>query len=233
MIEMLREIPGISAGISRKPVDSRNLEAGLGWVGRQTGLSAGRIASLKQVHGNEVLRVPWSGFPQQRTGDALITDRAGYALSIRIADCAPVVVAEEEGRGTGIAHVGWRGAGNGVIRAMVEELAGLLDCEPGRMFASVGPAIGVCCYTVGDEFRSVFTSDLLHERQGKLFFDLPGASAGQLENSGIPPERIDLSQAFCTVCGQGAPSGVSFHSHRASKGGLGRNIAFIRRSGSD
>ena len=232
MIEMLREIPGISAGISQKPVDSRDLEAGFGWVGRHTGLNADRIASLKQVHGNEVLQVPWPGFPQQRTGDALISDRAGYALSIRIADCAPVVVAEEEGRGIGIAHVGWRGADNSVVRAMVEELAGLLNCDPGRMFASVGPAIGVCCYTVGDEFRSVFSPDLLHERQGELFLDLPGASAGQLESSGIPPERIDLSQAFCTVCGQGAPSGVSFHSHRASEGGLGRNIAFIQRSGS-
>jgi len=227
---MLKEIPGIYAGISRKPVDSSDLEAGFGWVGRHTGLSAESIASLKQVHGNKVLPVPWTNFPEQRTGDALITDRAGYALSIRSADCAPVMVAEEEGRGIGIAHVGWRGAGNGVLSAMVEELAGLLNCDPERMFASVGPAIGVCCYKVGDEFRSVFSSDLLHERQRELFLDLPGAASWQLESSGIPPERIDLSQAFCTVCGKGAPYGVSFHSHRASEGGLGRNIAFIQRS---
>jgi polyphenol oxidase len=78
----------------------------------------------------------------------------------------------------------------------------------------IGPGIGPCCYTVGDEvaarFRRTFGLGLV--RDGKL--DLWSAAERALRNAGCTRvDRVDI----CTAC---APE--RFFSHRRDNGLTGR-----------
>ena len=78
-------------------------------------------------------------------GDALFTDEPGLVLSVITADCVPVLVAGPEGLAA--IHAGWRGIVGGVIPAALEKMKG----APADWTAWVGPAIGACCYEVGED----------------------------------------------------------------------------------
>ena len=68
----------------------------------------------------------------------------------------------------------------------------------------VGPAIGPCCYEVGDEVSSRFDADLTVERH----LDLWSAAERALRGAGVASvERVDL----CTCCNPDL-----FFSHRRS-----------------
>jgi YfiH family protein len=142
--------------------------------------------------------------------DGLWSDQPGQAMLLLTADCAPVAVARANGDKPGLAvlHVGWRGLLAGIVERGVQELGG------GGLAASVGPAIGPCCYEVGEEvaapFRHAWGADVV--RDGKL--DLWSAIERALRAAGCESvERTDL----CTACHP-----ELFFSHRRDQGVTGR-----------
>ena len=95
-------------------------------------------------------------------------------------------------------HAGWRGLSDGVVAAGVAALG------DGAKTAMVGPAIGPCCYEVGEEVASLFEADLAVGRK----LDLWSAAERALRAAGIEQvERTDL----CTRCHP-----ELFFSHRRS-----------------
>jgi copper oxidase (laccase) domain-containing protein len=97
-----------------------------------------------------------------------------------------------------VVHAGWRGLAAGVAEAAAASLGA------SKSAAIVGPAIGPCCYEVGEEVSSRFESDLT--RGGLL--DLWTASERALRRAGVAVvERLDL----CTRCHP-----ELFFSHRRS-----------------
>ena len=83
---------------------------------------------MKQVHGArvEVVGPEMEGeygetvaaevrdrFSGQVEADGMVTRVAGVLLTIRVADCVPVLLAWEDGRVVGAVHAGWRGGGGG------------------------------------------------------------------------------------------------------------------------
>ena len=87
-----------------------------------------------------------------RLGDASITRERGKVLAIMVADCLPVMFTSRGGDIVGIAHAGWRGLANGVLSSTVMALGSR------SMLAWMGPAIGPCHYTVGENVRACFSS---------------------------------------------------------------------------
>ncbi|MFO7767718.1 MAG: polyphenol oxidase family protein [bacterium] len=231
LLPLLVGIDGVRSGVSRRPVDAADRVAGLRWVSRAAGVPPRRVALLEQVHGSRVVTVPWEGFPRPVEGDALVTGETGLALSVRIADCAPVALAAPDGSAVGMVHAGWRGLKEGVVPAGVGSVAEVSGCAPGELLASIGPALGGCCYEVGEEFEGYSDARYLRRVEGGLLFDLPAAVRDALEAAGVGSENIQTHASACTACGTGAPEGVEFHSHRASAGGPGRNTAFILKAG--
>lgn len=97
-----------------------------------------------QVHGNRVRRVSAPG--ESGEGDAIWTDRPGLPVAVLTADCFGVALIGEGA--VGVAHAGWRGAAQGVVRALRSEMesAGHVPVA-----AAVSPGIGPCCLEVGEE----------------------------------------------------------------------------------
>jgi len=210
---------GSMAG-SRHPLDeqARNRAALAGALG------FGSVSRVKQVHGNDVVSVaaPTEPWP---TADAQWTDRRDVLLGIAAADCVPVLVADPEGP-IGAAHAGWQGTTLRVAEALVEAMvAGGAARE--RLVASLGPAIGPCCYLIDME-RATIVNDRIGEGclrkiDDRIVMDLWAANTAQLRSVGVT--RIEMS-GVCTLSG-----GADLWSYRGRDpdGMYGTQLGFIGR----
>jgi hypothetical protein len=161
----------------------------------ELGLEHGRLAFNRQVHSPTVHRASKRG----EHGDGLWSDEPGRPMLAFSADCLPIAVARTDGEHRlAVLHAGWRGLAEGVIATGVAALG------EGETAAVIGPAIGPCCYEVGDEVSSLFDADLTVERK----LDLWTAAERALRRAGVGVvERVDL----CTRCHP-----ELFFSHRRS-----------------
>ncbi len=104
---------------------------------------------LKQVHGVRVIDLDRESV---REGDAVLSRRKGVVCGVQMADCMPVLFADEAGTTVAAAHAGWRGLAAGVLEATVEAMG----VAPDRVHAWLGPAIGPRVYEVGEEVRAAY-----------------------------------------------------------------------------
>ncbi len=89
-------------------------------------------------------------------GDGLITAEAGVLLTIRIADCLPVLLVDPRQRVVAAVHAGWRGAQARVIEKAVGDMRRAFGSDPEKLMAALGPSIRACCYEVGEDVAEAF-----------------------------------------------------------------------------
>lgn len=151
------------------------------------------VVFVTQVHSAEAITVD-APFPDESRPevDAMATATPGLALAIVTADCAPILLADEEAGVIGAAHAGWRGAQGGVVAAVVRQMV-LLGAQPGRIAAAIGPTIAQTSYEVGADMRTHFDAadhDLFRETgPDKWHFDVEGYVARQLAAAGVDSVR--------------------------------------------
>ena len=177
------------------------------------GADVEKLALNFQVHSARVLRAA----PALRGehADGLWTDEPGLPILAMSADCLPIVLARIGKPGVAVLHAGWRGLLAGIATAGTAALGG------DDLVAAVGPAIGPCCYEVGEEvaapFRERFGDDVVQESR----LDLWTSAERALRAAGV--ERVDRFDR-CTAC-----EPESFFSHRRDAGITGRQgvIAYV------
>lgn len=193
------------------------------------GVDDGRACSVWQVHSADVILAngPVRGRRWLALADAMITDQADTPLSMRFADCVPLLFHDPVRGVIGMAHAGWRGTvlgvGGNTVRTMVEAYG----CRPYDIQAGIGPSISREYYQVGEEVvaavRAYFGSDSQLIRRdpadGTAYLDLWAANRLDLERAGV--EQIEVA-GICT-----ASNTDEFFSHRAEKGQTGRFGAVI------
>jgi YfiH family protein len=172
---------------------AQNRDRAMARLDPDLGLDGGALATLYQVHSADVAVVdePWKP-GQAPHADAAVTRTPGVALGILTADCAPVLFADETAGVIGAAHVGWRGALDGIVEAAVDAMCAI-GAEPGRINAAIGPSIQQASYEVGPEFHARFMAACSSNqgfftdapRDGHFLFDLPGFLGSKLENLGL------------------------------------------------
>ena len=182
---------------------------------------------VHQVHGNRVCDVrPGEAFENDQKADALVTDDPRRLVSIKYADCVPVLLSTADGGAVAAVHAGWRGVVAGVVPAAVHRLAERANALAATLVAAIGPCIGFERFEVGPEvieaFKNVFGEDAPVRPAGeKGFIDLQEAVRRQLLQAGLPSDQIDLTDR-CTV-----RDGDEFFSHRRDRGVTGRMAAII------
>jgi polyphenol oxidase len=125
--------------------------------------------------------------------DALITNLPGAALTILVADCAPVVLFDPRHRVVAVAHSGRLGTVCGVVPKTIAAMTAAFGSAPGDLLAGIGPAIGAASYEIGaaeaaqvmTAFGAAGTELLTPSRPGHATFDLTGAIRGQLRAVGV------------------------------------------------
>jgi polyphenol oxidase len=219
------------------------------------------LVTLKQIHSGLTHRVARetadSGLdlrPDHLRGDGLMTDDPQVMLGIQTADCVPVLVRDRRTGAVAAFHAGWRGTLKRIVEGGVGRMRLEFGSRPEDLEAAIGPAIGACCYAVGDEIRheflsqfsyaetlftEVYDSDPVKEKYPLLFMT---ARAPGHSNLG-PGLHLDLAAAnrrqlldaglrpeaihmahICTACHRD-----QYYSHRAEHGFCGRMMAVIAR----
>lgn len=172
------------------------------------------LSWCRQLHSARVLEAAPG---ESGEGDALITRRAGLALCVAVADCVPVLLAAQDR--IAAVHAGWRGIAAGIVPRTLEALDG-----SGELSAWIGPAIGACCYEVGDDVAArvarVSGPEVVRPRErDRPHLDLRRAVELQLAGGGVGSvRRIDE----CTRCRP-----ALLWSYRRDGAGSGRNLAFV------
>lgn len=171
------------------------------------------VAWAKQVHSARALPARAGACGE---GDALFGDQVDLALSVVTADCVPVLLAGP--RGLAAIHAGWRGLVSGVIPETLK--------AAGAGTAWIGPAIGPCCYEVGEDVAAQVAAAseaevIVSGPAGRPHLNLVAAARRQLADAGVGEIH---SIASCTRC-----DGERLYSYRREGRGAGRNMAFIWR----
>jgi polyphenol oxidase len=211
-----------------------------GFVDEVAGGGSFELVTVRQVHG-DVVRVVERGGGLLATadekavleGDGLITREAGLLLGVQTADCVPVLIADTRRRVVGAFHAGWRGTVARIVERGVETMQREFGSRPEDLIAAVGPAIGACCFAVGDEVRREFEGRFDYaaeffseESEGKLHIDLWEANRRQLVDAGVRAAAVSVV-GECTACARTEDGGRKYFSHRAEKGFTGRMLSVV------
>lgn len=200
------------------------------------------LVALNQFHSDVVCLV--DGPPTHpSSADALATGCAQLLLGVQTADCVPILLVDPARRAVAAVHAGWRGTLARIAAKAVGRMHMQYGSRPEDLLAAIGPAIGGCCYEVGTELVTKFTSQF-HDagewfdelRTGEepnplewlnmmppghqpppenVRLDLPKANRAQLLEAGLAAKNI-LSSNLCTACHPGLFS--SFRKEGAASG---------------
>ena len=240
-------------GVSRAPFATLNLGANVGddpaavaenrlrFFGR-VGLEPDRVARVRQVHGNAVLRVDAAtasraGFPHclaDGSGefDALITDLPEVGLAVSTADCTPILILDPVRGAVGAVHAGWPGTAKRIAVEVLSAMRRAFATDPADCVVAIGPSIRGCCYEVDSPVVSAMAEALptweacaVPSRPGHWRLDLARVNRALLEAAGVPSGQIE-DLGLCTACRNDL-----FFSHRAERGKTGRMLSVIVRRG--
>lgn len=180
-----------------------------------------RLVCAWQAHGRHVHSVGLhkSTFQTKKDGGRVFNGIDGFrtrnnrlSLMTFTADCPTIMVYEPNWQILGIAHSGWKGSCLNIAAELTKQM--LSGCGEAATistaWAAVGPCAGVCCYEIKDDVAkqvesnavdpiAVLRREIDSADDSKLYLNLPLMIAQQLEQCGIPPERIALPSQ-CTIC---------------------------------
>lgn len=233
--------PWLGLNISHDVNDSpARVDENLARVRFQLGVGKDALFTATQVHGADVIEVTEVGGVGEvgddletnqairaREADALFTRAADRAVGVRTADCAPILIAVDDGSVVAAAHAGWRGAVGGIIGATVAAM----NVPPERLVAAVGPTIGFDAFEVGPEVieaaRAVVDEADLQGliragRDDRHHLDLASLCVRLLKKAGI--SRVE-AVGGCTVS-----QAEQYFSHRRENGVTGRQMSAIART---
>jgi len=216
----LEEIPWLEHGFGTR-LTSGWPNAASSTTSESAGNGAFGLVTMRQVHSERVLVADKPGCAGE--ADALITNRPGLFLSIRTADCLPILLADLRNRAVAAVHAGWRGTVLGILPNTVQAMADQFGTRAEDLRIAAGPAIGPCCFEVGPEvalqFRGFFPERSDLDTRTKV--DIAETNCRQLRHIGLSDRQFVFSRE-CTRCG-----GDLFHSYRRDQEAAGRMVSAI------
>ncbi len=218
-------------GVSEPPYDSLNLgtataddpagvERNYGLVAAALGVDPTAVARMGQVHGADVAVIREPPSPARLPAvDALVTDRAGLVLSVRVADCVPVLLADADAAVVGCAHAGRAGLVAGVVTQAVRAMC---DLGAQDIRAWIGPHVCGGCYEVPEQMQADVAS-VAPAARATTTWGTPALDLG----AGV---EAQLRAAGCTLaavprrCTREDPE---LFSHRRDGDGAGRSAGLV------
>jgi polyphenol oxidase len=225
-----------NGGTSTGPFASFNLGTGSGDDVAAVAANRARLREhlpadpvwLRQVHGVKVADADahaHAGTAANIEADAAVARNARTVCVVMVADCLPVLLADDKGSVVGATHAGWRGLAADVLERTIEAM----QVAPQTLTAFLGPCISGSVYEVGSEVRDVFCTDdaaaseaFAPKSDGKWLANLPLLARQRLIRAGLQDLRI-AGGAWCTLSDP-----ARFYSYRRD-GASGRMAALIWR----
>lgn len=160
----------------------------------------------EQIHGTAVAVVPGSpqilapdGLPVVPGVDGLLTIEAGVVLTIYIADCGPIWLADRKTGAIGLLHSGKKGTEGNIFKQALETMVEKFGTRPEDVISVLGPCIRPPHYDV--------------DFAGEIARQASRAGVGNFLDCGLDT-AADLDH---------------FYSYRLESGKTGRMVALITR----
>ena len=139
--------------------------------------------------------------------DATLTREKGIFLCVTTADCVPILLYDSSNEAIAAIHAGWRGTTGRIVEKTVHQMVSHFNSSPANMIATIGPAISMEHYEVGDEVMDQFSQagfdlndrSLSWRRNAASHWriDLKEINRRELIRLGFSPEMIEKSD-LCT-----------------------------------
>lgn len=176
-----------------------------------------------QTHSSSIAVIGKDHESRSPVADGAISNSESVCLTVRSADCIPLLMIDKSSSFFGAVHIGWRG----LVGGIVEELFKFADdrrLRTGDMQFYLGPCIGSCCLEVGHEVAILFDDPCLTIRNDSFFVDLRKAAVNRLVAAGVRESNID-GLPECTSC-----LSQKYYSYRRDGRASIQMVSFIFRS---
>ena len=126
-----------------------------------------KIVLLNQIHSNKFHYISKnSQLNNKFEGDALVTDMRNIPIAVLTADCAPILIHDENKKMIAAIHAGWKGAYKDIVKKVVKFMI-KKGCSPKNITAVIGPSISVNSYQVRQDFIKKF---IKKDKKNHIFF---------------------------------------------------------------
>lgn len=167
-----------------------------------------KVCEVKQIHSNKVVILEDNNLINQIVeADGIITQSKDVLLTIKTADCLPILFYDDKTETIANIHAGWRGLASGIIQNTISILKNKFLVSPLDLRVGIGPAICGKCYEVGAEIFDEFDCDrslvASTKVKGKHYLDNKKTAVNLLKSLGV--QNISVHPA-CTLETTGYPS---------------------------
>ncbi|MCB0078243.1 MAG: peptidoglycan editing factor PgeF [Anaerolineales bacterium] len=184
------------------------------------GLDADRMINRHLMHTARTWHVSAAdiGRPAPHA-DGAVSREAALSFVMTSADCQTILAYDPIHHLLAAAHAGWRGTVAGMAMSLIHAMQ-REGSEVAEIRVALGPAIGPCCYEVGDAVVAAAKTWpegngwVQRQDNGRFHFDLSAANAAIMRRVGV--RHIEQS-GLCTACRTDL-----FYSHRAEPPTTGR-----------
>jgi len=208
-----------------------NVQKNLDIVSKKFKIQTKQLVLMHQTHSNKVQIVENKNNSERIESDAMLTRNNSLALCVLTADCAPILIYEENKKIIGCIHAGWKGAINGIIENTLKKLE-KIGGNTEKLVVSIGPCIAQESYEVKEDFYSMFIkkskendSFFLKNNKKTFSFDLRGFLNKKFKDFGV--SQIE------NVCLDTFAMKSEYFSHRRAKklgeNDYGRCISVIKK----
>lgn len=163
--------------------------------------------------------------------DGLVTDKKGFILASKSADCTTLLMYDPEKNVIASVHSGWRGTIKQIAIEAVNKMVENYNSNPKNIICSICPSIRKCHFEVDEDVKNIFEKTFEYEgiiekgrkieNKQKYYIDTTKINTQLLKKSGLKEENI-IDCGLCTVC-----NNDKFHSYRLDKPKYGLNVGMI------
>lgn len=201
---LLSGLAGVVHGFSPRSLGDARIPAHTAeFVRRVTGNDT-RVIGVRQIHGADVVVADASSPRTMPGADGVVTTLPHTVVEVHVADCVPLLLVDPIAKVSAAVHAGWRGTLSGIAGNAVRKMIGA-GANGAQIYAVIGPHIGRCCYTVGQDRAEMFLTAFGDDQRNAVEasdgwrLDLGFINRTQLVSAGIPADHID-APLMCTSC---------------------------------
>jgi len=145
--------------------NKKNIQKNLKLVAKKMSVNSENLVLMHQTHSNKVIEIKRMNYKKKIYADAMITRMRGVSLGVLTADCVPIILYDSKNKIIGCIHAGWKGAFKNIIKNTIHKIRKI--SSKSKIYASVGPCIGLKSYEVDIKFYKKF---ILKSAKNKLYF---------------------------------------------------------------
>lgn len=152
--------------------------------------------------------------------DALVTQYSGLKLTVKTADCAPILFVDPQSKIIAATHAGWKGAFQGIIETTVLTML-KLGATLNNIYVAIGPHLTQKSFQVSQDMASLFPKteqNFFKETPEGLYFDFTAYLQHRLNQINLTHLSIYPVDTF---------SDSSYNSYRRDKSNPNRQYSFI------